>query len=309
MRKILVFIATTILLSACGPARPTAEQLAAADYGRVPKDPQQTVMETVRRMAMAFNPKFDTWSNLTKGYYIIPGYYANEDYRVYNGYVGCVHVDQMNKFGIYEGYTTFRYIIKNDKVISIQRAETDDYALKECNALYHVLGIYGRPSASQIVVADYGSVPKGPQQTVMEYMKTVLTNPEDARYAKWSNLRKYWLHDWHRGDTEGDDVIHYGYMGCVYINEKNKRGVYGGFRPTAYIIKNDKIITAMGYRESVEGVESGFEAEDLMEQLLMNLCAPLYQTNTNPGPVTPRQQANPQEQRVNPKSLPVRISW
>ena len=68
MRKVLAFIATAMLLSACGDKAPTAEQLAEADCGRVPKEPQQTVM---RDMKMALfdseSARYDKWSKLSKG--------------------------------------------------------------------------------------------------------------------------------------------------------------------------------------------------------------------------------------------------
>jgi len=222
----------------------------------------------------------------------------------------------MNRFGVYEGYYySWRYIIRNDKLIDIGSEKQD------CNSIYRVLGIYGIPTAAQIAAVDYGRVPKNPQRTVMEYMKMVLTRPEAARYDKWSNLRKGWLPR-DRSEDEDNDVIHYGYIGCVYIEGTARFGFNEGFgpRPVAYMIKDDKVITAMGFPKDGDGLDY-FDLDTqryLMEQPVRNLCAPLYQTNTNaeavktnagPGPVTPRQQANPQEQRVNPEPLPIRVTY
>jgi len=252
-----------------------------------------------RAKRMVLDPKVSNWSNLTKAYS------ADRYFGVNYGYLGCVHVDKMNRFGVHAGYESWSYLIRNDKLIDMTLPYVD------CNSIYRVLGIYGIPTAAQIAAADYGSIPKNPQQTVMEYMKTVLRYPENARYDKWSNLRKGWLPG-DKDEDEDEDVIHYGYMGCVSI-----KGTYGGFRQAAYIIKHDKVITAVGFAKK-GGNFNNTENADFMEQLIINLCDPLYQTNTNaeavktnagPGQVTPRQQANPQEQRVNPKPLPIRVTY
>jgi len=156
----------------------------------------------------------------------------------------------------------------------------------------------GRPTAEQIAAADYGRVPKDPQQTVMEFMKMVLVDSTSAQYDKWSNVSKGWFKNF--------SGIYYGYKGCVYINAKNSLGGYRGFRPYLYIIKDDKIILLKG------DMEIGTRGEEMV----MEQCAPLYQTNANavavkanarPEPTTLPQQANPPAQRVNPKPLPIRV--
>ena len=304
MRKILVFIVAAILLSACGGGYkgPTDEQIAAGDYGSVPtKKYQEAVMKTVKQMTL--NPKFDTWSNLIKGYY-----YRDDAY----GYLGCVHVNAMNRFGVYEGYTLWQYMIHNDKVVGIQDSNLRTRVGEECASIYATSGIYGSaPTSAQLAVADYGSVPKEPQQAVIEYMKTVLRHPENARYDKWSDLRKYWLPG---DDEDNEDVIHYGYMGCVYIKGNSRdchygRCAYSESLPTVYLIHNDKVITTTG------GL---VDSTALEEQLIMNLCAPLYRTNTNAEAVKAntslesarlRQQVNSQEQPVNFNPAPVRFDF
>ena len=281
MRKVLVFIAAAILLSACGNKEPTAEQLATADYGRMPKDPKETLMEFMNRFVTGSeSAHYGYWSNLSKGWYRIYGGEVRYGY----GYEGCVYINAKNRFGVYEGERPYLYIIRNDELVYWERGKpplnpANDRLWDECASLFKANGIYGWPTPAQMAAADYGRMPKEPRQTVMEHMKTVLINPESARYDKWSNVDKSWM--------AKDFVPRYGYMGCVYINAKGKQGAYSGLRPTLYVINNDKVILLMmseaaGAIKKEDNINSS-EKEDN----LIYWCAPRYETNTKP--VTPRQ--------------------
>jgi len=125
MKKIVVFILTAILLSACAQRGPTNEEIAAADYGSVPKDPQKAVMEhMVLALVDPQSAQYTKWSNLVKG---MARNYAGAHY----GYKGCVYVNSKNRMGGYTGFKEYVYIIKNDKVIFLEGGYTGGRGLVE----------------------------------------------------------------------------------------------------------------------------------------------------------------------------------
>lgn len=285
-----------MLLSACAINRPTDEQIATADYGRAPKNPQRTVMEYMKmRLPDSESALYTNWSGWIKGWTSTQSHYG----EVLYGYIGCVYINSKDFFGAYDynGTSPYVYVIRNDEIVDMKGGwpwgSVEEKNIQEsCASIFEKVK-NKRPTTEQIAVADYGSVPKNPQQTVMEHMKTVLVNPEGARYDKWSNLRKqYWFNE------DDDNTYLYGYMGCVYINVNNELGGYNGFRPAVYLIKNDKVILmtmdlAQGTKAESEGIKAS--------------CAPLYQINTNAEPITSRQQVYPQGQRVSLEPLPIKI--
>jgi len=150
MRKVLVFIATTMLLSACGPAKPTAEQIATADYGSVPKkDPQSIVREYVNKdegfLYLHDYPgtlSYARWSGLHKGWVQM---YEGSYGTVYYGYRGCVYINykKYTRHGddVYSGRQPYIYVIKNDNVVYMTggwsfRSPQDESITKQCDSLY-----------------------------------------------------------------------------------------------------------------------------------------------------------------------------
>jgi hypothetical protein len=138
MKKIVVFIVTAILLSACAnDGRPTKEQLAAADYGGVPKNHQKTVMEYINTKRLAFDPQslqYDRWSNLHTGMY-------SDQVGIHYGYMGCVYINAKNRQGGYAGYKPIVYVIRNDEVIFMDGGMhvgtiRVQEILEQCNKLY-----------------------------------------------------------------------------------------------------------------------------------------------------------------------------
>ena len=270
---------------------------AAADYGSEPKEsPRQKVMEYMKmRLLDSESAQYGPWSGLVKG--------GSQNYtgKIRYGYLGCLFINKKNRFGANDGSKLYIYLLRNNEVVYMDGgwplgSVGDGNVISQCGSLFEVEK--RKPTAEQIAAGDYGGVPKEPQRTVMEYMKTRLFHPESARYDKWSNWRKDWLGKF--------GEIYYGYKGCVYINAKSSQGTWPGFRPYVYLIKNDKVIIEMG------DMDSGSEDE----RMIMDLCDPLYRTNTNseavkintsPKPATSQQQVSPSVQRVNPKPLPIRV--
>lgn len=135
MKKTSFLIVTAILLSACAQRGPTDEQIATADYGRVPKNPQKTVIEHAKMQL--YDPQsaqYEKWSNLIKGWTFD---YAGTHY----GYKGCVYINSKNRMGGYVGFKPYVYIIKNDKVIFINgdmrsgsRGELE--VMQQCSDIY-----------------------------------------------------------------------------------------------------------------------------------------------------------------------------
>ena len=146
MRKILVFIATTILLSACGVKGPTDEQLAAADYGSVPKkDYKKLVMEYVNwhypfLVDYPETVEYARWTDLYKGW-------VQDSFPdiTYYGYRGCVYINakKYTKHGndVYYGLRPYIYVIKNDEVVFMTGGSEigsvyEQDLLKQCDPLY-----------------------------------------------------------------------------------------------------------------------------------------------------------------------------
>lgn len=144
------------------------------------------------------------------------------------------------------------------------------------------------PTDEQISNADYGSIPKNPQRTVIEYAKMNLYDYQSAQYEKWSNLEKSW--------TSNYDMTNYGYKGCVYINSKNRLGGYVGFKQYIYMIRNDKVVFMNG------DMRNG----SVGEQEIMQACSKIYQNATIVPENNPEIQKNKEYKQIE-RPLPVKI--
>lgn len=109
MRRTLLAAALITSLVGCA-TRPTADELANADYGRYPSDFQGTVK---RHMQLRLkdpesaryefrNPVVQAWSG-----------YGGRNY----GYASCVLVNAKNSFGGYTGFQKSYYMVRNDQVV------------------------------------------------------------------------------------------------------------------------------------------------------------------------------------------------
>jgi len=112
--KRLIPIAALMLLTACGPKKPTPEQLASADFGPPPTNPQQIVMEHMKTSLFdPYSAQYDRWTNVSRGYLV------NHVGPIY-GYTGCVYINSKNRMGGYVGYKPFFFVIKNNRVAAIE---------------------------------------------------------------------------------------------------------------------------------------------------------------------------------------------
>src|SRR5438477_582156 len=101
-------------------------------------------------------------------------------------------------------------------------------------------GCKSPPTQSEMAAYDYGPRPGHYEKLVRDYLKPRLVAPDCAfvelkagpqpLYQKESLLR----------------ARQYGWAVCVMINDKDRRGAYGGFYPMVLYIREGKVVAANG---------------------------------------------------------------
>ena len=85
--------------------------------------------------------------------------------------------------------------------------------------------------------SNYGAAPGDKTKTVIEsYMEQVLDEPQSATYRFINAPVKGSHGGW------SDTPLAYGYVTCVWINEKNSEGVYAGEELHYFLIRNDAVV-------------------------------------------------------------------
>lgn len=91
------------------------------------------------------------------------------------------------------------------------------------------------PTQEELSSADYGQYPADYENIIKGYMRTILKDPDSARYQFLNTPKTGW---------NGFGGKKFGYVVCAYINAKNSYGGYVGNRMSHFMIKNGRVIDA-----------------------------------------------------------------
>ena len=114
------------------------------------------------------------------------------------------------------------------------------------------------PTAEELANADYGPYPNNYEQSIKNYAKRYLEDPDSAQWNFNSLPRQMWSKYW--------GGVRYGYGVCTEINERRKSlSGYTGFRTHFFLIKNGRVVEHIHsgsefdkYREYIENRCGGF---------------------------------------------------
>lgn len=85
--------------------------------------------------------------------------------------------------------------------------------------------------------ANYGSIPKNPQELIKSHLGNKLKDPDSAKYSEFSAPKQgYAIVD------RKSKIVAYGYAVCAYFNAKNSYGGYTGNKMYWFLIKNDNVV-------------------------------------------------------------------
>ena len=88
--------------------------------------------------------------------------------------------------------------------------------------------------------ANYGPKPVNYQDEIRSYLKLRLTDPKDAIVEFRSEPKILYQ----RGTPVRGEQ--YGWGVCVWVNDKNRRGVFEGFYPMSFVLRDEKIVAVNG---------------------------------------------------------------
>ncbi len=83
---------------------------------------------------------------------------------------------------------------------------------------------------------NYGDKPVRWQDEVRSYLKIRLTDPNAAIVEFRTEPQQMY-----QRRTPARDM-HYGWAVCVWVNDKNRAGAYGGFYPMTFFFRHEKIV-------------------------------------------------------------------
>jgi len=90
------------------------------------------------------------------------------------------------------------------------------------------------PTAEDLASADYGPYPDNYRQSIKNYAKGYLKDPQSAQW-KFNYLpRESWLKYW--------GGVRYGWGVCTEIDTKTSEEVYTGYRKHFFLIKNGRVV-------------------------------------------------------------------
>lgn len=118
LKKLLMFSIFPIVLTGC--FRPSAEQLASADYGQYPSDYEQTIKSYMaQRLKDPYSAQFQFLNPPKTAWNGIGG--------LKYGYAVCVLINAKNSFGGYTGSQLSYFMLRGSTVIDSQHG-TDEYS-------------------------------------------------------------------------------------------------------------------------------------------------------------------------------------
>ena len=80
---------------------------------------------------------------------------------------------------------------------------------------------------------DYGPKPTRWQEEVKSYLAVRLTDPKSAIVEFRTDLAQMYQRKVAMRD------MHYGWAGCVWVNDKNSQGAYSGFYPMTFFFRHE----------------------------------------------------------------------
>lgn len=100
-----------------------------------------------------------------------------------------------------------------------------------------VLAACARPVTKEETAGlNYGDKPVRWQDEVRSYLKIRLTDPNAAIVEFRTEPQQMY-----QRRTPARDM-HYGWAVCVWVNDKNRAGAYGGFYPMTFFFRHEKIV-------------------------------------------------------------------
>jgi hypothetical protein len=118
LKKLLVLSIFPLVLSGC--FRPSAEQLASADYGQYPSDYEQTIKSYMaQRLKDPYSAQYQFLSQPRTAWNGIGG--------LKYGYAVCVLINAKNSFGGYTGSQLSYFMLRGNTIIDSQHG-TDEYS-------------------------------------------------------------------------------------------------------------------------------------------------------------------------------------
>lgn len=91
-------------------------------------------------------------------------------------------------------------------------------------------------SKGEAASVDYGPRPAHWQEEIRSYLNLRLTDPKTAIVEYRTEPKQMFQR------SIGLDAQQYGWAVCVWVNDKNRQGVYDGFYPMTVFIRNEKIV-------------------------------------------------------------------
>ena len=89
---------------------------------------------------------------------------------------------------------------------------------------------------SEAESVDNGPKPQRWQQEIRSYLDIRLTDPKNAIVEFRTEPKPFYQRDSGLRDRQ------YGWAMCVWVNDKNRSGVYDGFYPMTVFLRNEKIV-------------------------------------------------------------------
>jgi hypothetical protein len=95
-------------------------------------------------------------------------------------------------------------------------------------------------SKKEMESVEYGPAPARFKEEILSYLRIRLTDPKDAVVDFRTEPKQIF-----QRKTAVRDQQH-GWGVCVWVNDKNRRGVYDGFFPMSFVLRDEKIVAVNG---------------------------------------------------------------
>lgn len=99
--------------------------------------------------------------------------------------------------------------------------------------------VLGACQSVDIEKVGYGAYPENHEQIVKDYFSMAAKDPDSLKYHSISKPVPKYRKRLLPSEVQTDAA---GYMVCAVVNGKNSYGAYTGYRTTAFLIRDDKII-------------------------------------------------------------------
>ena len=87
---------------------------------------------------------------------------------------------------------------------------------------------------------EYGPAPTRWKEEIRSYLSIRLTDPKDAIVEYRTEPKQIFQRKTPVRDQQ------YGWGVCVWVNDKDKKGVYEGFFPMSFVLRDEKIVAVNG---------------------------------------------------------------